>query len=171
MGKNRQIIDADLYVHFITFSVYRRRKLLDHTGGTGCRLRLPVWPCQKRLPFETNSPKISFMGKNRQIIDADLYVHFITFSVYRRRKLLDHDHAKRILLGWFNEVLEQFQAKSVGFVVMPDHIHALVWFPKAGQLSRFIHSWKRRSSLGLRDWYRTAAPDYFAEFGEGEHFW
>ena len=111
------------------------------------------------------------MGTNRRIIDADLYVHFITFSVDRRRSLLDHDHPKRIRLCWFNEVLEQFQAMCVGFVVIPGHIHALVWFPKTGQSSRFIHSWKRRSRLGLRAWYRTDAPNDFAKFGEGDHFW
>jgi putative transposase len=111
------------------------------------------------------------MKARRRIVDDQLYVHFITFSVYRRRRLLDHDQAKRILLGYFNEVLEQYQSKCVGFVVMPDHVHALVWFPKPGQLSAFRHSWKRRSSIGLRGWYRQIAPEYSKQFGEGDRFW
>lgn len=111
------------------------------------------------------------MGSKRRIVDDKLYVHFVTFSVYRKRKLLDHDHAKRIFLGWFNEVLDQYEATCVGFVLMPDHIHALVWLKKVGQLSRFIHSWKRRSSVGLREWYRQVSPQYTAGFGEGDRFW
>ena len=111
------------------------------------------------------------MGINRRIVDDQLYVHFVTFSVFRRRKLLNHDHAKRILLGWFNEVLNQYQATCVGFVIMPDHVHALVWFSKPGQLSSFMHSWKRRSSIGLREWYRQISPQYAADFGEGDRFW
>jgi len=39
------------------------------------------------------------MSARRQIIDDLLYAHFITFSVFQRRRLLDHDHPKRILLG------------------------------------------------------------------------
>jgi putative transposase len=109
------------------------------------------------------------MNIRRRVIDDQLY--FITFSVYRRRKLLDHEQPKRILLGWFHEVLDQYQASCVGFVVMPDHVHALVWFARTGQLSSFMHSWKRRSSIALREWYRQMSPGYFAEFGEGDRFW
>ena len=72
------------------------------------------------------------MTVRRQIIDDLLYAHFITFSVHRRRRLLDHDHPKRILLGVLNEELEQRKARLVGFVVMPDHVHAIVWFPASG---------------------------------------
>jgi len=107
----------------------------------------------------------------RTVADDELFTHFVTFSVYRRRRLLDHDHAKRIVLGVLNEVLERFQARCPGFVVMPDHVHALIWLPTTGQLSRFMHEWKRLSSLYVRKWYRHEAPHYAAEFGEGDKFW
>lgn len=111
------------------------------------------------------------MTSQWRVVDDLLYVHLITFSVFHRRQLLNHDHAKRILLGWFNEVLEQYEATCVGFVIMPDHVHALVWLPEAGQLSAFMHSWKRRSSMGLRDGYRQVSPNYTPDFGEGDRFW
>ena len=57
------------------------------------------------------------------------------------------------------------------FVIMPEHVHALVWLPKTGQLSSFMHSLKRRSSIGLRDWYRQNSPNYSADFPEGDRFW
>ena len=62
----------------------------------------------------------------RRICDDALYTHFVTFSVTRRRQLLDHDYAKRILLGVLNTQLESFSATCVGFVVMPKHVHALI---------------------------------------------
>jgi putative transposase len=111
------------------------------------------------------------MGDRRLIIDDRLYAHFITFSVVRRRRLLDHDHPKRIVLGVLNEQLEQEQACCVGFVIMPDHVHAVVWFPEAGRLSRFMHGWKRKSSFHIRNWYRQHAASYFQGFGEGDRFW
>ena len=60
--------------------------------------------------LKPTSLRIQQMGINRRIVDDLLYVRFVTFSVFRRRKLLNHDHAKRMLLGWFNEVLNQYQA-------------------------------------------------------------
>ena len=82
------------------------------------------------------------MADQRRTFDDRPYVHFLTFSVYRRRNLLDHDQPKRILLGMLNGQLERMSAKCVGFVVMPNHMYALVWFPQVGQLVKFIHEWK-----------------------------
>ncbi|MAT68955.1 MAG: hypothetical protein CMJ58_05470 [Planctomycetaceae bacterium] len=111
------------------------------------------------------------MSARRRIIDDRLYANFVTFSVDRRRRLLDRERPKRILLGVLGDELTAFTAKCVGFVVMPDHVHAIVWFPEAGQLSRFMHAWKRKSSFHIRNWYRDHAGKYFANFGEGERFW
>ena len=107
----------------------------------------------------------------RRIIDGQLYTHFITFGVERRRRLLELDHPKRIVLKVLNHQLESFEATCVGFVLMPNHVHALIWFQGTGQLTRFMYGWKRMSSFEIRNWYRTTAPAYFAELGEGDRFW
>ncbi len=54
---------------------------------------------------------------------------------------------------------------------MSNHVHALIWFPQVNQLSKFMHEWKRLSSFYIRTWYRESAPNYSAEFGEGDRFW
>ena len=88
----------------------------------------------------------------RTIYDQELFAHFVTFSCYRRRRILDHDQPKRIVLGMLGDQLRRQDATCVGFVVMPDHVHAVVWFPETGQLSRFVHGWKRRSSYEIGRW-------------------
>ena len=108
---------------------------------------------------------------DRRIIDDALYAHFLTFSCDHRRRLLDHDHPKRVVLGVLCEQLANQSATCVGFVVMPDHVHAVVWFPRAGQLSRFVHEWKRRSSSTIRAWYREKAARYFEDVEQGDRFW
>jgi putative transposase len=108
---------------------------------------------------------------DRRIIDDQLYVHFVTFGVDRRRRLLDLDQPRRILLGVLNEQLGLQDARCVGFVLMPDHVHLMVWFPEAGQLSKFMHGLKRKSSFRIRNWYRENAESYSAEFGEADRFW
>lgn len=107
----------------------------------------------------------------RQIIDDKLYAHFVTFSCFKRRRLLDHDHTKRVVLGVLNESLERQSAKCVGFVVMPDHVHAIVWFPETGQLSRFMHGWKRISSYNIRRWLEEGNARYLERVNPSDPFW
>jgi len=86
----------------------------------------------------------------RRIADDEKYVHFVTFSCDHRRRLLEEDHPKRILLRILNHQLDRLQTRCVGDVVMPDHVHALIWLPETGQLSRFVYGWKRMSSFNIR---------------------
>jgi len=111
------------------------------------------------------------MSDRRRIIDDELFAHFITFSVNRRRRLLDLEQPKRIVLGVLNYVIEKHAARCAGFVIMLNHVHALIWFPEPEQLSPFMHEWKRQSSLRIRSWYRENAANYVTAFGEGKRFW
>lgn len=107
----------------------------------------------------------------RTIHDDELHAHFVTFSCCRRRRLLDHDQAKRIVLGVLNAQLNSRRASCVGFVVMPDHVHAIVWFPAPGQLSVFIQQWKRLSSHHIGRWVRDELVGYAAKMGRDDPFW
>lgn len=59
------------------------------------------------------------MSDRRRHFEDQRYVHFLTFSVYRRRRLLDLDQPKRIVLGVLNHQLQAMAAKCVGFVSCP----------------------------------------------------
>ncbi len=91
-----------------------------------------------RLILRTSSHlpiySLSMSDQRREFIDQR-YVYFLTFSVYRRRRLLDFDHPKRIVLGILNHQLEQMQGKCVGFVIMPDHVPALLWLTGPARLT------------------------------------
>ena len=78
------------------------------------------------------------MGRLRRIGDA-LYVPFITFSCYRRRRLLDHDQPRPRLSGVLNEELARSEARCVGFVVMPSHVQALILFFE-GRSAQPVHA-------------------------------
>jgi putative transposase len=111
------------------------------------------------------------MSDQRRQFDDRLYAHFVTFGVDKRRRLLDHGRPKRIVLGVLNDELANFSARCVGYVIMPDHVHAILWLPTPGRLSSFMHAWKRKSSFHIRNWYRSEAANYFKGFGEGDRFW
>lgn len=108
---------------------------------------------------------------DRRVCDDSLFAHFLTFSCERRRRLLDHDRPKRFVLQVLNEQLALQSARCVGFVMMPDHVHAVIWFPERGQPSRFVHEWKRRTSFYIRAWYRDGEARYFDSADLGDRFW
>ncbi len=107
----------------------------------------------------------------RAVYEDELHAHFVTFSCYGRRRLLDDDRAKRIVLGVLNSQLAGRKASCVGFVVMPDHVHAIVWFPVAAQLSVFMQQWKRISSHHIGRLVQDSLPHYAAKIGTGDPFW
>ena len=101
----------------------------------------------------------------RKVHNDELHAHFVTFSCYCRRKLLDDDRAKRIVVGVLHSQLLHQNATCVGFVVMPDHVHAIVWFPVPDQLSVFVQQWKRISSHQIGCFLHDALVQYATKIG------
>jgi putative transposase len=95
----------------------------------------------------------------------------VTFSCYRRRRLLDHDRAKKIVLGVLNSQLARQHGRCVGFVIMPDHVHAIVWFPEPDQLSHFMKQWKQRSSVLIKQFLQDKLPRYATMLDLADPVW
>ena len=98
-----------------------------------------------------------FSMSKRRIFDNQRFVHFITFSCYQNRQHLSLDDAKRRLLGSLNHSLVQHQGICVGFVIMPDHVHSLIWFHEINHLSSFMRDWKRSSSRSIKLYLQNLA--------------
>ena len=107
----------------------------------------------------------------QRIYDDELYAHFVTFSCYRRRRLLDHDRAKKIVLGVLNSQRIKQSARCLGFVVMPDHVHAILWFPEPNQLSHFMKQWKQRSSILIKRLLHEKLVGYSKAIATDDAFW
>lgn len=87
---------------------------------------------------------------SKRTYDIAGHAHFISFSCYKRRRLLDTDTAKRIAISHLALEMKKHEAQCAGFVIMPDHVHALVRFSEPGHLSEFMKQWKRRSSFRIK---------------------
>ncbi|MBL4885171.1 MAG: transposase [Planctomycetaceae bacterium] len=107
----------------------------------------------------------------QKIYDDKRYAHFVTFSCYRRRRLLDNDQARKIVQGVLNSQLEKQNAKLTGFVIMPNHVHAVVWFPLPGQLSYFMKQWKQISSRDIRQIVLPTLNEYRSKTKDDDPFW
>ena len=108
---------------------------------------------------------------DRRIYDDELYAHFVTFSCYKRRNLLGPDRAKRIVIGTLGTRLTKHDAKCIGFVVMPDHVHAMIWFDRPNQLSMFMNKWKDQSSAQVKRMFQRTFPSYWSKVGGDDAVW
>jgi len=77
-------------------------------------------------------------------------LHFITFSCYQRKPLLDSAHARNMFVRILGEVRERHPFLLVGYVLMPEHVHLLVSEPAKGTLSKVMQVLKQRVSRALR---------------------
>ncbi len=92
----------------------------------------------------------------RRVIDDISTVHFLTFSCDHRRQLLNQNRCKGIVIHFLEAVRAEFEGLCFGFVIMPEHVHALVRFLQEGQASLFKQEWKRRSSRALVAYFESA---------------
>jgi putative transposase len=75
------------------------------------------------------------------------------------------------VLGVLNSQLSMQEGRCVGFVVMPDHVHAIVWFPEADQIGHFMKQWKQRSSVQIKRLIRARLVRYAGTIDSTEPAW
>jgi putative transposase len=107
----------------------------------------------------------------RKIFDNENHAHFVTFSCYRRQRILDDDQAKQIVMHFLAAQLKNQNGICMGFVIMPDHVHAMIRFQDSGMLSVFINQWKRRSSMQLKQLYKEKLTNYGTKIDLEKPMW
>ncbi|QDT37644.1 REP-associated tyrosine transposase [Stratiformator vulcanicus] len=111
------------------------------------------------------------MTNRRRVIDDERHVHFVTTSCYKRRRLFDSNLARDAVVSVLREQLVRRGGVCLGFVIMPDHAHLLVWFDQPGHLSAFMDKWKELSSKQISQILATHFRRYFERLPEGDPVW
>ena len=90
--------------------------------------------------------------------------HFITFSCYQRRPLLNNDQARRT----FENVLEVARARHgfdvYGYVLMPEHVHLLLSEPEHSSLATAISVLKAATSKRIPREYKQFWQTRYHDF-------
>jgi putative transposase len=76
--------------------------------------------------------------------------HFITFSCYRRLPLLKTARARNVFVKELGKVRDEIGFRSLGYVVMPEHVHLLLSEPERGTPSTVLHKLKLRVARKMR---------------------
>jgi putative transposase len=77
-------------------------------------------------------------------------LHFITFSCYQRRKLLDSVAARNTFEHELERIRGWYGCFVTGYVVMPEHVHLLLSEPERGKLSLVLQMLKQITSRRLK---------------------
>ncbi|SYZ73560.1 conserved hypothetical protein [Candidatus Zixiibacteriota bacterium] len=76
---------------------------------------------------------------------------FITITTKDRTPYFSNQEFALACLNQLRRELEQFRISAVGYVLMPTHLHGLFGFGEISVLSEFVHGFKRRSALRIKD--------------------
>src|SRR5215467_12942183 len=89
------------------------------------------------------------MGSKPKRYQHQRCLHFITFSCYRRMKLLDSAAARDIFERELERVRRWYGCFVTGYVIMPEHVHLLISEPERSKLSVAIQMLKQITSQTL----------------------
>jgi len=78
-------------------------------------------------------------------------LHFVTFSCYGRRPLLDTPVARNAFVEILDVMRQRYRFRLVGYVVIPEHVHLLMSEPEERNPSIVLKAVKHRVSVDLRD--------------------
>ncbi len=65
--------------------------------------------------------------------------HFVTFSCYRRLRLVRSIQLRDLFLEVLEEMRSRFGMRIYGYVLMPEHVHLLISEPEAQPLADTLH--------------------------------
>ena len=97
----------------------------------------------------------------RRTINVPGHHHFVTFSTYLRRRFLDSEKTRNIVMEALQRCLETHQTECSGFVIMPNHVHALLSGEASFSIEKFMQTWKKTSSYRLKRFYADEIETYW----------
>jgi len=96
----------------------------------------------------------------RQIVDEPGGYHFVTFSTYQRRQFLAPERTRSIVVEVLQTCLQTHRAYCHGFVVMPNHVHAILSVAPEATIASFLQAWKKTSSYRIKRFYAQELTKY-----------
>jgi putative transposase len=75
------------------------------------------------------------------------HLHLLTRSTYRRTRLYDSERFKNHWVDTLGELRQELGFRIVGYVLMPEHFHLLLWPGKAVSPSLILHKLEDRTAL------------------------
>ncbi|MBL0146592.1 MAG: transposase [Chitinophagaceae bacterium] len=71
-------------------------------------------------------------------------MYFCTFTCYKWISLFEKTNSYDLIYNWFNVIKQKYNAEVIAYVIMPNHVHCILYFKDAGfNLNSIISNGKR----------------------------
>jgi len=95
------------------------------------------------------------------------HLHFITASTYRRARLFDSNRFRSHFVQTLGQLRRQQRFRLLGWVLMPEHFHLLLWPSTRSNPSQIVQSLKERTAkFALSQLRQNAAHPWCARMLE-----
>lgn len=84
-------------------------------------------------------------------IDIGPAYYYVTGTVTEWLPLLNRPGIRQIVYDDIKVAVNEFNASIAAFVLMPDHVHLLVFLPDEGTLHKFNKKWRGRSGRHIAE--------------------
>ncbi len=113
--------------------------------------------------MEKPSDQAEQRRKQVRHFDEPGHAHFLTFSCYRRLPLLSKDRSRRWLIDAIQAARLKHQFDLWGWVIMPEHVHLLLWPKHPGYRTHLILAdIKRPVGQEAIRWLEANHPEFLA---------
>lgn len=109
------------------------------------------------------------MGLRNRKQFSDEQCFFVTTTCHNWLKLLASHDACEIVANSLNFLTSKYQCHISGYVIMPNHLHLILYFPLQNRLSEFMRDFKKFTSVKLRQLIEAAGSPDVVEHLRYEH--
>ena len=101
-------------------------------------------------------------------------IYFITFTIFGWQNIFTTDKYCQLVFKWFNHMKTSYGNKLHGYVIMPNHLHLLLYISRTSpKLSTLIQNGKRFLAYGIVDYLKadgkTDLLSYFQKYADKKH--
>lgn len=90
------------------------------------------------------------MGLRNRTSYSEEQCFFVTTTCFQKHRLLSVPGAMEIVCDSINFLVEKYQCRILAYVIMPNHIHLVIYFPEENRLSDFMRDFKKFTSVKIR---------------------
>ncbi|WP_343523164.1 transposase [Pedobacter sp.] len=90
------------------------------------------------------------MGLRNRNLFLEKKCFFVTTSCYKHIKLLQDNCCKLIIVNSLNFIAVKYQISILGYVIMPNHFHVLLYFNEENKLSDTMRDLKKFCAFEIR---------------------
>ena len=94
---------------------------------------------------------VNHNGMKWKNIDIGASCYFITGTFTEWLPLMNRDWVRKIVAQEITLAMKRHNAQLRGYVLMPDHLHMLIYLPEKKVLHKFLKCWRGRTARLIID--------------------